>query len=120
MVAEAVHALTQRQAVVTVNAIAQEIGIDQSGASRLVNRATAAGYLTVMASEGDGRCRQVTITRSGTELLQQAHDWQEQVFAWLTGEWSEARRREFRQAMLDLTERSYLLDARSTPGLTQR
>ncbi|MEH0934810.1 MarR family winged helix-turn-helix transcriptional regulator [Micromonospora psammae] len=111
LVAEAVHSLTQRGIPATVNAVAHEIGIDQSGASRLVKSATAAGYLTMRAPETDGRRRQATVTPSGHTMLEQAHDWQEQVFDRLAEGWSERQRREFHQAMKDLVDRSYALDA---------
>ncbi len=45
LVCEAVHSLSERGVAATINAIAHEIGIDQSGASRLVTSATTAGYL---------------------------------------------------------------------------
>ncbi|MEU8364036.1 MarR family winged helix-turn-helix transcriptional regulator [Nonomuraea sp. NPDC048882] len=106
LVAEAVHALTLRGAAATVNAVAQEIGIDQSGASRLVKAATSAGHLAMRASEADGRQRQATLTPAGRVLLDQAHDWQEQVFDRLTEGWSQRRRRDFQQAMTELIERS--------------
>ena len=111
LVTEAVHALTQRGIVATVNAVAHEIGVDQSGASRLVKSATEAGYLTMQASPIDGRQRQATVTSFGHALLQQAHDWQERVFDRLTEGWSEQQRRDFQQAMTDLIDRSYALDA---------
>ena len=111
LVTEAVHSLTQRGIMATVNAVAQEIGIDQSGASRLVKSATQAGYLTMQASETDGRRRQAKVTSSGHTMLEQAHDWQEQVFERLTEGWSEQQRRDFQQAMTDLIDRSYALYA---------
>lgn len=110
LVTEAVHSLAQRGIAATVNAVAHEIGIDQSGASRLVKSATVAGYLTMQASRTDGRRRQVTVTSSGHTMLGQGHDWQEQVFNRLTEGWSTQRRRDFQQAMTDLIERSYALD----------
>ncbi|MGH3499483.1 MAG: MarR family winged helix-turn-helix transcriptional regulator [Nocardioidaceae bacterium] len=111
LVTEAVHFLMQRSIAATVNAVAHEVGIDQSGASRLVKSATEAGYLTMQASEGDGRRRQATVTPSGHAMLEQAHDWQEHVFDLLTEGWSEQRRHEFQQAMTDLIDRSYALEA---------
>ncbi|WSQ06829.1 MarR family winged helix-turn-helix transcriptional regulator [Streptomyces sp. NBC_01231] len=110
LVTEAVHTLTQRGVVATVNAVAHEIGIDQSGASRLVKSATELGYLTMQASETDGRRRQATVTSFGHTMLEQAHDWQEQVFDRLAEGWSEQQRRDFQQAMTDLIDRSYALD----------
>lgn len=111
LVTEVVHTLTERGLPATVNAVGHEIGIDQSGASRLVRSATDAGYLVTQTSETDARRREVTVTDSGAELLDQAHSWQEEVFARLTDGWSEARRREFARSMAELVERSHTLDA---------
>lgn len=111
LVCEAVHSLTERGMAATVNAIAHEIGIDQSGASRLVKSATAAGYLVMTASAADGRQREASLTPAGRAMLAQAHRWQEDAFDQLTKGWSEKRRREFHQALTDLMERSYELDA---------
>ncbi|WP_166353433.1 MarR family winged helix-turn-helix transcriptional regulator [Phytoactinopolyspora limicola] len=108
---EAVHSLTRRGVAATVNAIAHEIGIDQSGASRLVKNAAEAGYLTLQASETDGRRRQAAVTASGHTMLEQAHDWQEQVFERLTEGWTEQQRRDFQQSITDLIDRSYALDS---------
>ncbi|MEU0070673.1 MarR family winged helix-turn-helix transcriptional regulator [Streptomyces sp. NPDC006332] len=111
LVTEAVCSLTQRGMSATVNAVADEIGIDQSGASRLVKSATEAGYLTMQPSETDGRRRQVTVTPSGHLKLQQAHEWQERVFDRLTEGWGDQQRRDFQQAMTHLIDRSHVLDA---------
>jgi DNA-binding MarR family transcriptional regulator len=110
LVTEAVHSLTQRGIAASVNAVAHEIGVDQSGASRLIKSAAEAGYLTMQASETDGRRRQATVTSSGHTMLKQAHDWQEQIFNLLAEGWSEQQRRDFQQAMTDLIDHSYALD----------
>ncbi|RKN10878.1 MarR family winged helix-turn-helix transcriptional regulator [Streptomyces radicis] len=107
LVTEAVHSLTRRGVAATVNAIAHEIGIDQSGASRLVKGATEAGYLSMRASETDARRREAALTASGHVLLEQAHHWQEEVFDRLTEGWSERRRLAFQRAMTDLIARSH-------------
>jgi DNA-binding MarR family transcriptional regulator len=107
LVTEAVHALAERGIAPTVNAVAHEIGIDQSGASRLVTSAASAGYLTMRTSDTDGRRREATVTAAGQAMLAHAREWQEQVFDRLTEGWSEQRRRDFQQAMTDLVERSY-------------
>lgn len=106
LVCEAVHALSLRGAPATVNAIADEIGIDQSGASRLIKSATAAGFLVMSASSADGRRRETALTQAGRSMLKQAHRWQEHVFAQLTTGWSDEKRRHFQQALTDLMERS--------------
>ena len=61
----------------------------------------------MQASETDGRQRQAKVSSSGHTMLEQAHDWQEQVFDRLTEGWSEQQRRDFQQAMTDLIDRSY-------------
>jgi MarR family transcriptional regulator, organic hydroperoxide resistance regulator len=106
LVTEGVHVLTGRGIPATINAVAQEVGIDQSGASRLVKQATSAGHLTMRPSGSDGRVRLATVTPSGRVMLDRAHAWQEQTFDRLTQGWGEQRRQEFRQAMTDLVERS--------------
>lgn len=111
LVCEAVHALSLRAAPATVNAIAQEVGIDQSGASRLIKSATSVGYLVMAASATDGRRREAALTSTGQVMLDQAHRWQEEVFAALTIGWSDQKRHDFQQAMTDLIERSYAMDA---------
>jgi DNA-binding MarR family transcriptional regulator len=111
LVTEAVRSLTARAVSATVNAVAHEIGIDQSGASRLVKSATAAGYLVMEASPVDGRRREASLTSAGRSMLVQAHRWQERVFDQLTAGWSEQRRRDFQQAMTELMDQSYAMDA---------
>ena len=115
LVTEAVHALAGRGDTATVNAVAREVGIDQSGASRLVKDAVAAGWLSMRASAADGRRREVALTEVGRDLLAHAHRWQEQVFDQLTDGWSARRRRDFVAAMTDLVGRSYAL-ADAAPG----
>jgi len=110
LVTEAVHSLAQRGIAATVNAVAREIGIDQSGASRLVTSAADAGYLKMRTSATDGRRRQATVTSSGHAMLGQAHDWQEQIFDRLTDDWSEQQRLDFQRAMISLIDRTYALN----------
>ncbi|MFI6303520.1 MarR family winged helix-turn-helix transcriptional regulator [Amycolatopsis thailandensis] len=110
LVGEAVHALTGRRVPATVNAIAREVGIDQSGVSRLIKAAISAGYLSIESSRTDARRREVSLTPAGLVMLEEAHRWQEQVFDQLTAGWSERRRRDFQRAMGDLIDRSRLLN----------
>lgn len=106
MVTEAVAALEDRTLAPTVNAVADEIGIDQSGASRLIKSAVDAGYLTMTTTTSDGRRREASVAAAGRLALRDAHRWQEDVFAELTADWSQKRRDEFRHAMSDLMDRS--------------
>jgi DNA-binding MarR family transcriptional regulator len=108
LVTEAVHSLGQRGEA-TVNAVAHEIGIDQSGASRLVRSAVAAGYVEMRPSRADGRRREVSVTPAGIRMLDEAHRWQERTFGALTEHWTSRQRDDFRQAMVSLLERSHAL-----------
>lgn len=105
LVAEAVHSLSRRGPV-TVNDVAHEIGIDQSGASRFVKAAADAGYLRIRPSRQDARRRELIVTEAGLVMLEQAHAWQEHVFAQLTEDWTTQQRQDFQQAMTQLVERS--------------
>lgn len=111
MTIEAVNSLTGRNIPASVNAIARELGIDQSGASRLVKNAVDAQYLEISRGAGDGRRRELTVTTAGHAILDQAHAWQEKVFAELTAGWSQQRRLDFRDAMSDLMGRSDAIEA---------
>ena len=71
----------------SINEIAGELGLDQSGASRMVADATRRGYLA-KSHGGDARRRVVVVTPQGHRLIAQAHRWQEDVFAELADGWS--------------------------------
>ncbi|WP_155370674.1 MarR family winged helix-turn-helix transcriptional regulator [Catellatospora vulcania] len=107
LVTEAVNSLVERDEPATVNAVAHELGIDQSGASRLIRSAADAGCLTMAKGASDGRRREVSITAAGHEALAHAHAWQEKVFGELTAGWSRRQRDDFQRAMADLITRSY-------------
>jgi len=112
LVAEAVHALRDRPEV-TINDVASELAIDQSGASRMVAHAVEQGYLTVHPASTDARRRAISLTDKGLALLDSAHSWQESVFAALTSDWTAAERADFHRAMLRLIHRSSALTAGS-------
>ena len=108
MVAEAVASLSQRD-VATVNAVANELGIDQSGASRFIAQAVQRGYLQKGAALEDARQRSLHVTPAGEELLLAAHVWQESVFADLTADWTEQDVRQFQtylERLLDAQHRN--------------
>lgn len=44
-------------------------------------------------------------------MLDQAHRWQEDIFVQLTTRWCDKKRHDFQQAMTDLMDRSYAMDA---------
>jgi DNA-binding MarR family transcriptional regulator len=104
LVTEAVHALRDR-AEVTVNDVAAELGLDQSGASRMIAHAVERGYLTAHPA-ADARRRTIGVTPDGAALLDAAHRWQEATFTALTDDWTAAERAGFRRAMLRMLARS--------------
>ncbi|MGW0006768.1 MarR family winged helix-turn-helix transcriptional regulator [Nocardia grenadensis] len=94
-VVEAVAGAAEAPAEATITAVAHQLGLDHSGASRMVRDATTAGYLARRESDLDRRRTALHLTPAGTRLLADAHNWQRQVFDRLTGDWSPADRRRF-------------------------
>lgn len=105
LVAEAVQA-SGRHGPVTINTIASEIGIDQSGVSRLVQTGVERGYFAISFSSDDGRQRQVSLTPEGTAMLDQSRAWQSQVFVELTESWSADERASFGKSLQRLLDAS--------------
>ena len=101
MVLEAVHALTARHRPTSVNDVARELGLDQSGASRMVARAERQGLLIRRAPGRIGATTAIATTAAGEELLRQAHAWQDEVLRTLTADWPE----EDVAALLNLMDR---------------
>ncbi|WP_433208500.1 MarR family winged helix-turn-helix transcriptional regulator [Dactylosporangium sp. CS-047395] len=91
MVLEAITALAGRGggAAPSVNDVARELGLDQSGASRLITRAERLGLLRREAPRGVGAASAVRVTAGGEALLADAHAWQDDVLRRLTAGWQE-------------------------------
>ncbi|TAK69680.1 MAG: MarR family transcriptional regulator [Actinomycetota bacterium] len=98
MVTEAVQALRDRGRP-TVNGVAEQLGIDQSGASRFVTQAVERGYLRKISSPSDSRQKLLDVTPDGAALVQAAHEWQEAIFAELASDFSEAEIQQFHRFM---------------------
>ncbi|MBP2330281.1 DNA-binding MarR family transcriptional regulator [Kibdelosporangium banguiense] len=92
LVVEAVGAM---RGEATVNAVAHQLGLDHSGASRMVIAAASAGYLTREESEMDRRRTVVRLTDQGSQLLAGARRWQERAFDELTASWDEQDKAQF-------------------------
>lgn len=101
-VTETVDTLASGNREVTVNDVADELGIDQSGASRMLAAATEGGYLEMLPSGADARRRVASLTSAGRKLLAGAHAWQEQVFAELSTGWTADERETFHRGLLRL------------------
>ncbi|NKY31345.1 hypothetical protein NG2371_06890 [Nocardia gamkensis] len=94
-VVEAVAAALRTGEEAAVTDVAEQLGLDHSGASRMVRDAVAAGYLARSDSARDRRRVVVQLTESGHELLTASHDWQRCCFDQLTAAWNERDRRQF-------------------------
>jgi len=90
-----VEAVDSGRAEVTVATVANHLGLDHSGASRMVRDAVAAGYLVRGTSGQDRRQAALHLTEPGRELLAGSHRWQRQTFDRLTADWSSADRQRF-------------------------
>jgi DNA-binding MarR family transcriptional regulator len=91
LVVEAAHANDDA----TIASVARQLGLDHSGASRMVRDAEADGYLVRVTSPDDRRRVAVRLTPAGHELLAASQRWQREVFAKLTQAWAERDQRQF-------------------------
>ena len=104
MVLEAIHALTAGDRPTSINDVARELGVDQSGASRMVARAEQEGLVTRQAPGRIGAASTITSTAAGDKLLRQAHAWQNEVARQLTADWPD----EDVRTLMELMERLVL------------
>jgi DNA-binding MarR family transcriptional regulator len=88
LVLEAIDAASARLGEVSVTDVAHELGLDRSGASRMISEAVKHGYVTREASEQDARRAMLMVTPAGADILTGAHAYQEEIFARLTASWS--------------------------------
>ncbi|WP_207926767.1 MarR family winged helix-turn-helix transcriptional regulator [Actinocrispum wychmicini] len=93
LVVEAVHAARHNEA--TVNAVAHQLGLDHSGASRMVRDAADAGYLDRAESDQDRRRTVLRLTDEGRHLREAANRWQRRAFDELTETWPDHDRKQF-------------------------
>lgn len=103
-VVEAVAATLGTGDEATVSTVAEQLGIDHSGASRMVRDAVAAGFLARLDSAHDRRRVVLQLTGEGTNLLTASHDWQRHCFDQLTASWSEPDRRQFARYLQRLAD----------------
>ncbi|WP_159079644.1 MarR family winged helix-turn-helix transcriptional regulator [Plantactinospora sp. BC1] len=111
MVVEAVAALTGRGVVASVNDVARELGVDQSGASRMVSRAERLGLLSRVRPSVVGGTTAISVTGEGRELLCAAYAWQDEVLRTLTADWSRAEVRTLVELMGRLVEAQHRIDS---------
>lgn len=94
-VVEAVAAASDSGAEATVATVAHLLGLDHSGAGRMIREAGTDGYVSRTESAVDRRRTALLLTPRGTRLLTGTRQWQRQVFAELTATWSDEDRDRF-------------------------
>jgi DNA-binding MarR family transcriptional regulator len=83
--------LVESHPVLTVNELAEHLGVDQSNASRHCSRLASLGLVTRTRARHDGRAVEVRLTPSGRRQVQAVR---------------EARRDEIRQVLARMSDRS--------------
>ncbi|GAA4258253.1 MarR family winged helix-turn-helix transcriptional regulator [Dactylosporangium darangshiense] len=111
MVLEAIHALSAANKPTSVNDVARELGVDQSGASRMIARAQRQGLVTRRAPVKVGGAAAIASTGAGDELLRQARAWQNEVVRRLTAGWADDEVRTLMTLMDRLVHAQNAIDA---------
>ncbi|MCO5970729.1 MarR family winged helix-turn-helix transcriptional regulator [Actinoallomurus soli] len=88
----------------TVGGVAEELGVDQSVASRMVSDCIAAGYLLRTASQEDGRRTVLEITPEGAAARDGFAKAQRKAFEQITGDWPVEERLQFARLLLRYVE----------------
>ena len=78
-----------------VGDVARQLGLDHSGASRMVAAATERGYVERARGAADARRSVLRLTPAGHELIAASHQWQRETFERLTASWGEEDRSRF-------------------------
>lgn len=86
LVLEATAAALQNRRATVVD-VAEQLGIDRSGASRLIASAEDHGYVLRHPNKSDARRVELSITRQGRALLAAARRWQSATFLDLVADW---------------------------------
>lgn len=73
----------------SVSDVAETLGIDQSTASRQIEQAVSAGYLTRQRCTDDARRSQLTLTENGAAVLADANRNRRKALGQVTGDWSD-------------------------------
>ena len=84
----------------TVGALAEQLAVDPSVASRMVSDCVSGGYLERAASQQDGRRTVLRITPEGVALRDRFRSQQRQAFEHITRDWPEHERLEFARLLL--------------------
>lgn len=86
----AVLNVVYRRGPVRVGAVAEDLHVDMSVASRQLSALEEAGHIERTFDPDDGRSRLLAITPAGEQALGEAHDSMVGVFATTVADWSQA------------------------------
>lgn len=94
------NVVAERTGETTVGAVAEELGTDQSVASRMVSDCIQQGYLLREASQQDGRRTVLRLTPQGEELRDRFARDQRRAFELITRDWSADEQRRFARLLI--------------------
>lgn len=86
---DAVATVGSGEGEATIGAVAHQLGLDHSVASRIVRDTVDSGYLVRVAPEQDRRKVALRLTEPGHELLAGSRAWQRRTFHELTASWND-------------------------------
>ncbi|GGL43911.1 MarR family winged helix-turn-helix transcriptional regulator [Planomonospora parontospora] len=104
MVVHAVHKLSLDVAEVTVGAVAEQLDVDPSTASRLVNDAIGAGLVTREESEVDARRARLVLSATGRRVLEAVVRYRRAYLDGLMAGWDRTDREAFARLLTRFAE----------------
>jgi DNA-binding MarR family transcriptional regulator len=103
------NVVAERRDETTVGAVAEELGVDRSVASRMVTDCIQHGYLLRAASQQDGRRTVLRLTSEGEGLRARFAKEQRQAFERITRDWPEEERLQFARLLVKYVDASAAL-----------
>lgn len=105
LVLEAVDSHDPAAGEVTVGSLAEHLGVDQSRASRMVQGAVHAGYVTRVACQADGRSSRIELTEDARDLAKRAREVRLKYLARILADWPNGECRELARLLTAFTAR---------------
>lgn len=95
-----INIVDEADAEITVGAVADQLNVDPSVASRMVTDCIDSGYLKRAASTTDGRRTVLKLTPEGLDLRNQFRRLQRETFEQITSAWSDSERLLFAELLV--------------------
>lgn len=99
----------------TVGAVAEQLAVDPSVASRMVADGISAGFLVREASQRDGRKTVLRLTLEGIALRDRFRQQQRQAFEYITREWPDDERLQLARLLLKYADSTSKLNSSEKP-----